>query len=396
MNDLMSLMRVNTFEELMSAYRCSGYSFRVALDGGAGQGEATEEILRNMESDAVCHAFEPFPGNHRFFEQLNDPRVILHKRALANDRGQHDFLVTSVVKADSAWGAEGKEGYSSVGHLVHGAPNGGVNPGGQLLSVETVRADDFIDSAADFIKLDLQGGELPALKGMERHFRNCYFAWVEFSMQEGLLDYLESLGCLVFDTEYLFIGEPAGQVLDWFEVSQDNYTLSTGRTAWFGYRKRPWKDCRTEFHTFRKEFGLVQTDLVCVNKGQYPAFLTSINTLCRMQKGEIEAAKRDPVAALAERHTVLAKVELDKAVGERDTAVAERDAALVERDAALVERDAALVERDAALAERNAAVEGRDAALAERDAAVVERDRVTRYPWKYLGHAAKLRTGRAQ
>ena len=139
----------------------------------------------------------------------------------------------NVVKGDS----RGMEGYSSVGYLVEdpGTPN----PGGQVLTVETVRADDVIDGTADFIKLDLQGGELSALQGMERHFRGCYLAWIEFSMQVGLLDHLERSGHLVFVTEYLFMGDPSREALKWFDVRGDGYTLSTGQRALFGYRKRP-------------------------------------------------------------------------------------------------------------------------------------------------------------
>ena len=45
-------------------------------------------------------------------------------------------------------------------------------------------------------------------------------------------------------------------------------------------------------------------------------------------------------------------------------------------------------------AEGDAAVASFATAIAERDAARAERDRAMRYPWKYFGHAARLRWGR--
>lgn len=266
MNELLSLKRVASFEALLSAYRKAGIVLRGAIDGGAGCGSTAKAMLPFIEGE--IHAFEPFPGNHRFFTEL-DPRIRLIQKALSDMNRTMAFRVSHVVTEDSDWGKRGMSGYSSVGYLVE-------KPADNDLSVESVRADSFI-SEVDFVKLDLQGGELCALQGMGGFLDRVSLMWVEYSGQKGLLDYLDR-NFVLFDTEYFFFGSPSDEARAAFHVSRENVMLSTNRPAWFGFKKRRWSSFEAEFIQ-AKAAGIVQTDLVCVNRSALSEFLRAAQYL---------------------------------------------------------------------------------------------------------------------
>lgn len=261
------MKRVASFEAVLSAYRKAGIVLRGAIDGGAGCGSTAKAMLPYIEGE--IHAFEPFPGNHRFFAEI-DPRIRLVQKALSDMNRTMAFRVSHVVTEDSEWGKRGMSGYSSVGYLVE-------KPADTDLSVESVRADSFI-SEVDFVKLDLQGGELCALRGMSGFLDRVSLMWVEYSGQKGLLDYLTDSGFLLFDTEYFFFGSPSDGARADFHVSRENVMLSTNRPAWFGFKKTRWHSFEAEFIQM-KAAGLVQTDIVCVNRHALSAFLKAAQLL---------------------------------------------------------------------------------------------------------------------
>lgn len=162
MNDLMGALKVSDFFPLLKAYEASGIAIGAMIDGGAAAGASSRKMLKATNPGSVCYSFEPFPGNHRFLKDLG-PRVIVREDALADEVKTMTFSVSSVVAADSVWGQRGMEGYSSVGYLTD-TPRVGAT----VLEVPCVRGDAVIDRSrpVDFIKLDLQGGELNALKGL--------------------------------------------------------------------------------------------------------------------------------------------------------------------------------------------------------------------------------------
>jgi FkbM family methyltransferase len=245
------------------------------VDGGAGSGSTAKQMLRHLSADAVCYAFEPFPGNHRFFEGIGS-RVILVPKAMDAEQRQFKFRVSSVVQKDSEWGKKGMAGYSSVGYLTNTVLDGDIS-----IDVECVRTDQVVpaDKRIGFVKLDLQGGELNALKGMSRFLADVPLMWIEYTGQRGLMDYIIDQDFLVFDTEYFFMGSPSEEARQLFKVARENYTLSTGKTAWFGFKRKPWNDYHQEFAKYRKELGMVQTDLVCVNRCHLDDFIKSAQFL---------------------------------------------------------------------------------------------------------------------
>ncbi len=267
MDALLSAKRVSSFEQILKAYAESGSPLRNAIDGGAGSGSTSEQMVTHLAEGSVVHAFEPFPGNHRFFEG-RDPSVILHKKALADQDGFVAFNVPAVVSEDSVWGRRGMAGYSSGGRIL-------ATESGLSFEVEAVAGDNVIPDPrdVDFIKLDLEGGEISALAGMPILLAYSHVLWVEFKGQPALLKALGQLDRLLFDTSYLFIGEPNTESLGLFEPDRIGINMSDGRTAWTGFRRGGWSDYLGEFSDCAKEFNMVQTDLVCVNFNRLDRFI---------------------------------------------------------------------------------------------------------------------------
>lgn len=272
MNDLMSVRKISSFGTVLAAYKKAGIDLRNALDGGAGSGSTAKQMLNYLSDDAHIYAFEPFLGNHRFFAK-SDHRIELIPKALAESNKSMTFYVPSTVGENSKWGKHGMTGYSSVGYLQE---IGDATPNAMFTTVDCVRADDFIsqNDQVGFIKLDLQGGELNALKGMPRLLSIASFLWIEYIGTDPLLyDFLVSSDFIVFDTEYFFLGEPTDEAREIFDVSKEGVTLSTGATAWFGFKKMPWSDFRAEFQKYRTTLKMVQTDFLCINKKKVDQFL---------------------------------------------------------------------------------------------------------------------------
>lgn len=261
MNNTLALKKISSFQPLLTAYRDAGHGFANAVDGGAGAGHTAKQMLNSVSG--VVYAFEPFPGNHRFFQGI-DPRIHFIPNALADENKTMAFRVSSVVAEDSEWGRRGMAGYSSVGRLVD-------KPAQTDLQIDCVRADTYVD-AADFVKLDLQGGELAALKGMSYFLQQSALLWVEYSGQPGLRAYLIAQGFDLYDTEYMFVGEPSSEAMSQFVITKRDVPLSTGRSAWFGFKAAEWGDFDAEFADYKKRLGLVQTDIVCVNRRMSPKF----------------------------------------------------------------------------------------------------------------------------
>jgi len=277
MDHLLQAMHLDGFERLLEAYSEAGVDLGCAIDGGAGSGTTANQMLEHLPADAVIYAYEPFPGNHRFFEGCSQ-QIKLMKRALADKSSEMTLAVSAVVPDDSDWGKRGLTGYSSAGHLVQGSPTHEHDT-----VVESVRADEDIPPTAriGFVKLDLQGGELNALKGMSDFLRaDVVFMWIEYMFSAGtaprdLHAHLVQNDFLLFDTEYLFRGTPSDEAKDYFEVSRTG-ELSNGAAVWYGFKRLPWNDFFAESARFAEDFSLIQTDLCCINRKYLDDFLSAL------------------------------------------------------------------------------------------------------------------------
>ncbi len=277
-HSLFATLKLNEFSDLLEAYIKAGYRFQHMIDGGAGFGSAAREMLPLLSAGGSIYCFEPFPGNHRFFADM-PPQVKLIRKALAAENGKQRFYVRATVNSGSDWGQRGMEGYSSLGKLVDNDFQSGEN---NVFEVEKVAADAQIPASEtiDFVKLDLQGGEQNALDGMKRISRQAYFLYVEYTGQPGLVEYLLAEDFLLFDMRYLFLDEPTDALLQEFEFCEQ-VLLSTGRPAWYGFKKSVWPNYLEKIAHMRKYDKFVTTDLICVHRSKVGPLLDAIDYLMR-------------------------------------------------------------------------------------------------------------------
>ena len=283
MESLLQALGVSQFQDLLMHYvRERGGDIGNMIDGGAGSGSTSRLIYasgNNNNGSFKVYAYEPFSGNHRFFENV-DGNIVLRKAALGESRSKLTLAIPAIVTADSEWGRRGMAGYSSGGALTTDYP---IGPHDSI--VEVVPADDDLpkNEKIGFVKLDLQGGELQALKGMKRRVRDeVELMWIEYLFHPKyqsfkLLEQLEER-FILFDTEYLFKGEPSDEARDFFQISKHK-NLSNGSQVWSGFKKTSWRDFKLETAECFKRYGLIQTDLCCIKKECLRPFLAALNSV---------------------------------------------------------------------------------------------------------------------
>lgn len=149
---------------------------RVAVDVGAHIGLWSFYLAKQF---GAVHSFEPVAAHRECFAvNVTEPTVTLHACAL----GDHDGAISIST-----------ENGSSGNSFINGAGD-----------IPLKRLDDFDLEDVDFIKLDCEGGELPALRGGEEMLKRCHPCVIveqkpgraqKFGLEEtGAVDYLRGLG----------------------------------------------------------------------------------------------------------------------------------------------------------------------------------------------------------
>ena len=131
----------------------------VVIDGGANVGEATRALCRNLPNARV-HAFEPVSGPYAELESACTMiGACAHKLALGDARGDAQINVNK-----NSWTSSLLEA-NERGHAFHSDWCETV----RTESVVVTRLDDWAQEEGieniSILKLDLQGYELPALRG---------------------------------------------------------------------------------------------------------------------------------------------------------------------------------------------------------------------------------------
>lgn len=127
----------------------------VVVDGGANKGQVTARLLAALPA-ARLHAFEPQPRLARKLAKrfADDPRVTVHAVALGEAAAMLPLTVMSRPTLSSLFAPTGiRDKYADQTLTVT-----------ETVEVPVVRLDAVLPRA-DVIKLDLQGFELPALRG---------------------------------------------------------------------------------------------------------------------------------------------------------------------------------------------------------------------------------------
>lgn len=271
-SSLVSDLKIGCFSKLLPHYCALEPGLKVCVDGGAGLGETAKKIMTGASDYPIeVVAYEPNPSNVEKFIYKAD-QVQLVPAALGDQNGTASFLVTDTTK-ETNHAAFMEKDTSFVGKLENPSD---AEQAGTRFDVDVVRMDDNLSSlgidAAHFVKLDLQGGELPALKGMGDLIDGVHWMWIEYGGQAGLLDFLREKGFVLFDTEYLFVGEPNDLIRELFHIIRVG-SNSIGKGIFFGRRKHLWKDYNTAFSFAQRHRRMVQTDIIAVSPAHLGQFL---------------------------------------------------------------------------------------------------------------------------
>jgi FkbM family methyltransferase len=133
------------------------------LDVGANSGIVTARY-RQLFPSAKVHCFEPMP---KYFELLKDrfagdEKVVVHQGAVSAESGFTQFCINAAPDTSSLLSSDLEHVPESYTQSMAGA---------QMLNVRTFTLDEYWASqgnlSIDILKMDIQGGELGALRGAE-------------------------------------------------------------------------------------------------------------------------------------------------------------------------------------------------------------------------------------
>jgi FkbM family methyltransferase len=132
------------------------------FDIGANRGQVTQKYLE-LFPNAIIYAFEPFPESFNILRNrfLDNSSVHLIQKAVSSESGNKEFFVNKNVDTNSLLKPQ-KTGLSSDEQVrnVH------------KIKVEGLILDNFCHfnriEHIDILKMDIQGGEYDALKGLHK------------------------------------------------------------------------------------------------------------------------------------------------------------------------------------------------------------------------------------
>ncbi len=194
--------RPNAFESQQKLL--VGIDSPVILDVGAHHGE-TVEAYKAVFPRAKILAFEPFPESFEILKQRagQTAGVNLVPLAVSDSSGKRVFFVND---ADSTNSLLPRPSDSRRYFPKHAGPK-------TKIEVETITLDEFLNKEGidhvDILKMDIQGGELLALKGFDK----------------GLRDQIAS----IIYTEVMFVPHYDGGVM-FHQLSE--YCVKRGYTLW--------------------------------------------------------------------------------------------------------------------------------------------------------------------
>ena len=148
------------------------------IDVGANKGQFAL-LARALYPHAPVHAFEPLEPPRRQFQRLfsGDPLTTLHPLALGETSGEATIYISGREDSSSLLPITDRQASLFPGTGAVGTT-----------SIAVVRGDDVIDPSALprplLIKLDVQGYELAALKGMPTLLASADFVYLEISYVE--------------------------------------------------------------------------------------------------------------------------------------------------------------------------------------------------------------------
>ncbi len=276
-NNILSKNKITDFVQVLNVIEESIGPLNISIDGGAGSGETAKNICKFTSQNGLIYAFEPFPGNHRFFSDL-DSRIKHIDKALYNNNQIKEFTIPSVVSEEDKWAEKGMLGYSSLGYIEQASfikkffrkvklklKSYLTNKSKitlQTFLVECIKLDSFLEvENIDFVKLDLQGGEYLALKGMSKYLSRTKFLWIEYSGDLRIIELLRSYNFILFDTNYMCQGTSDEELFNLGLKKISTQILSTSKEAKIAIRNKVRDNYSyNEWLLAAKDKGVIQTD----------------------------------------------------------------------------------------------------------------------------------------
>lgn len=262
----MLLPYISSLSEVLQKYNENGIIFENIIDGGAGTGDTA--LMFSKYTPGTVYAFEPLPGNWPYIleKTKNCSNVRLVGTALGKTGGKGSFLVPWSAPDNYEWRGRTRKtgGWSHCGMLVKGQSSNR-----NVIEVQIARGDDAVPDAngqrakIHFVKLDLQGGELDALEGMQEILADVHLMYIEYTGQPGLLKFLYEKHFLCFEQTYLFKCDPAHLPNGFTYLGQEQ--LSTGGIMTSARHDAAWdNDPKEELALLKKSHGFLCTDILCI------------------------------------------------------------------------------------------------------------------------------------
>lgn len=134
-----------------------GFDVKVIVDGGASIGSTSIRFLEEFPR-SVVHSFEPYPKFYDILRkcQKTNKNIKSYPYALADCDGKNRLSINKSEGTNSLLKSDGTKDH----------PHNDLFYSVNTINIETKKLDNvFKDQSIDILKLDLQGGELNALKG---------------------------------------------------------------------------------------------------------------------------------------------------------------------------------------------------------------------------------------
>lgn len=199
------LNRFQAIDEALAGVRGRGFAPSLVVDGGANQGQFARAAGR-IFPDAALHLIEPQPGCRPALAALRDTRpeaITVHEAALVAAAAPGDSVTMATNASATSTGAQVLTGAEIAAKATCVVPAATLD---QLIPPH-LGPDDRV-----FLKLDLQGFELEALKGGDALLARTDLIMLEVSFYAqaheppiaALLQFLDARGFELYDVASLF------------------------------------------------------------------------------------------------------------------------------------------------------------------------------------------------
>jgi FkbM family methyltransferase len=186
------------------------------IDAGANVGSWALAFREHMTSNGSLYAFEPQPQAAAQIRERNISDCEVIEAALGEHSGKTDFYTSGQTDTMASL-------YARRDTYVKGRKY-------SSSEVDVISLDDFVElhkiDSIDFMKMDLEGGELAALKGAVRCMQSAILRALSFEFGTSNVNarvfFLDIFGLLNANRYHIYRVTPAGRLVPVPEYSEDH------------------------------------------------------------------------------------------------------------------------------------------------------------------------------